>query len=112
VPAVETGTIEGAKVTIHTWAFLTEEELAALRLVLVNKDALALFVPADGKGGYAALAVSPDDGFIRDGALAPSASAIAGLATVEEAATAALEACDAARKGKEKCAVVLEVAPQ
>jgi hypothetical protein len=112
VPPVETGTLEGAKVSIHTWDFLTPDELAALRLVLVNKDALALFVPADGTGGFAALAVSPDDGFIRDGALAKSASAIAGLETAEAAATAALEACDAARKGKENCAVVLEVAPE
>lgn len=112
LPPVETGTLEGAKVTIYTWDFLTKDELAALRLVLDNKDALALFVPADGKGGFAALAVSPDDGFIRDGALSPSATAIAGFETQEAASQAAVDACNKARKGEKDCTIVLEVAPE
>ena len=112
VPPTETGTLGKAQVTIYTWDFLSPEELATLRLVMTNKDALALFVPEGGTGGYAALAVSPDDGFIRDGALVPSATAIAGLETQEAASMAAYDACNKARKGKTDCTIVLEVAPK
>jgi hypothetical protein len=111
VPPVESAVIGEARVSVHGFAFLTEEEAAALKLVLVNEAALALFVP-EGQGGHAAMAVSPDDGFIRDGGLVPSAVAIAGMASAEEAAAAALAGCEAARKGAAACVVVLEVAPQ
>jgi hypothetical protein len=109
---VETAKLGKSGVTLHVHPFLTDEELATLRLVMTNKDALAVFVP--GKpGSYAALAMSPDEGFIRDGQ--PVASAMA-LADFPDAATAAAEAaaaCDAARKAKSKapCVVVLEVGP-
>ena len=111
LPPAETAVIGGAKVAIYTMNFLTPEEVAALKLVLVNEAALQLFVP-EGSAGFAAMAVSPEDGFIRDGALVPSATAIAGLASAEEAATAALEGCNAAKAGKADCVVVLEVQPE
>lgn len=110
-PPAETAEIGAARVTVHGWEFLSAEEMAALKLVLVNEEALKLFVP-EGQGGHAAMAMSPDDGFIREGALVPSAVAIAGVASAEEAATAAVAACEAARKGTAACVVVLEVAPK
>ena len=75
-----------------------EDELMALRLVMTNEDALALFVPKSG--GFAALAMSPDDGFIRDGAPAKSAVALADLPDAGTAAAEAAKACDGLRKGK------------
>ena len=111
LPPAETAVIGGAKVTVYTMNFLTPEEVAALKLVLVNEAALQLFVP-EGSAGFAAMAVSPDEGFIRDGGLVPSAVAIAGMASAEEAAEAALAGCDAARKAAATCVVVLEVAPE
>lgn len=106
----ETAELAGSQVTLHLHPFLTEEELATLRLVQSNKDALAVFVP--GKAGFAALAVSPDDGFLREGALVPSAVALAELPDAETAAAEAVKACDAAKKGKAPCVVVLDVAPK
>lgn len=105
----ETATLGKSEVTLHLHGFLTEEELAMLRLVMTNEQALAIFVP--GKAGFAALAVSPDDGFVRNGQ--PVASAVA-LADLPDAATAeaeALKACGAAKKGKADCVVVLTVTP-
>ncbi len=110
VPPAETAEIGGAKVTVYAMSFLNDQEVAALRLVLTSKEALALFVP-DG-GGHAAMAVSPEDGFIRDGGLVASATAMAGMETAEAAAEAALKGCDGARKGTQPCVVVLEVAPK
>jgi hypothetical protein len=110
VPPAETAEIGEARVTVYAMSFLSEEEVATLRLVLTSPEALALFVPAGG--GHAALAVSPADGFIREGGLVKSASAIAGMETADKAAEAALTACDGARQGKEPCVVVLEVAPK
>jgi hypothetical protein len=111
LPPAETAVIGGAKVTVYTMNFLTAEEVAALKLVLVNEAALQLFVPK-GSAGFAAMAVSPEDGFIRDGGLVPSATAIAGVASAEEAAAAALAGCNGAKAGKAGCVVVLEVAPE
>lgn len=107
---VETATLGKANVTLHVHPFLTDEELVALRLVLTNEDALALFFP--GKGGHAALAVSPDDGFIRDGSLVKSAVALAEMADAIAAADGAMAACEAAKAGKAACVVVLNVAPK
>lgn len=109
---VETAKLGKSNVTLHVQPFLTEEELATLRLVMTNKDALAVFVP--GKpGSFAALAMSPDEGFIRDGQPVGSAMALADFKDAAAAATEAMAACDAARKPKSKasCVVVLEVGP-
>ena len=102
-----------ARVTLHVHPFLTPQELTALRLVMTNEEALAVFLPpAKGKAGrHAAMAVSPDEGFIRDGAPVGSAVALSGLDDAAAAAAAALAACEAARKAAAPCVLVLEVAP-
>lgn len=109
----EEAALGGSRVTAYLHAFLTEEETAALRLVMTNEQALAIFVPQDGagEGGHAALAVSPEDGFIREGKPVASAVALSGFADAPAAEAAALAACDAARKGAADCVVVLRVAP-
>ena len=107
--AVETGINGASTVTLYLHPFLTPEELATLRLVLTNSDALDLFVPQ--RTGFAALGVSPEDGFIRDAALVPSAQALGELPDADSARSAATTACDAARKGVLPCVVVLDIAP-
>ena len=106
---VESGVNGGSAVTLHVHPFLTPEELATLRLVATNDQALSLFVTS--RKGHAALAVSPDEGFVRDGKPVASAVALGDLPDVEAARTAALDACDKARKAKAGCVVVLEVGP-
>ena len=106
---VETATLGASAITLHLHPFLTEEETATLRLVAVNEQALSLFVP--GNAGFAALAVSPKDGFIRDGALVVSAVALAGLPDQATASLKAVEACNAAKTGAADCVTVLEIAP-
>jgi hypothetical protein len=105
----ERAKIGAVEVTLYPYEFLNDEELAALRLVLTNDQALALFIP--GKGGHAALAVSPDDGFIRDGALVKSAVALAELPDAAKAEAEVLKACNAVKSGNAACVVVLTVAP-
>ena len=104
---VETGKFGGTEVTLHLQPFLTEQELTTLRLVLTNEQALAVFVGA-GKG-FAAMAVNPDEGFIRDDQPVKSALALAGLESAEAAGAAAVAGCQAAAKAKAPCVVVLEV---
>ena len=106
---VETFQMDGVDVRVFAHAFLTEEEMMTLRLVGQNPDALSLFVT---DAGFAALAVAPDEGFVRDGMPVASASALSGLDTAEAASTAALEACNTARAGGAECVLVLEVAPR
>lgn len=105
----EVSTLGGSTVTFYPQPFLDETELSTLRLVASNKDALALFVPSSK--GYAALALSPDDGFLNEGAPAVSAVAIADLPDAASAAAAALKGCDEKRIGKSACVIVLEVGP-
>jgi hypothetical protein len=107
--ATEVAVLGDASVTVHLQPFLTEEELATLRLVQTNDQALALFVP--NRSGFAAIAASPEDGFIRDGAPVVSAKALAELPDAQTAADNAIAACNEARIGKSECVVVLEVAP-
>ncbi len=106
---METAINGAATVTLYLHPFLTGAELATLRLVATDAQALSLFVPSGT--GHAALAVSPREGFVRDGALVASAVAIGGLPDATSARTAALAACDTARRAKAACVVVLEVAP-
>lgn len=94
-------------VVLHVHPFLTEEELTTLRLVGTNKDALSLFVPKGG--GHAAIAMAPDEGFVRDGAPVASAVAVAKLPSAEEAREVALDGCNAAKTTRKACVVVLEV---
>ena len=107
----EVAELGGSSITLHLHPFLTETELATLRVVMTNPEALALFVP-DASKGYAALAVSPEDGFLPAGAPAASAQAIGGLPDQATAAKDALAACDKLRKGAAACVLVLEIAPK
>jgi hypothetical protein len=106
---VEVSTLGASVIALHLHPFLTEEELATLRVVATNEEALAIFVP--GKLGFAALAVSPEDGFIRLGAPMGSATAVGDLPDAETARAKALEGCDALRQGTLPCVPVLEIAP-
>ena len=107
----ETGELGDSSITLHLQPFLTETEVSTLRVVMTNPDALAIFVP-DSSKGFAALAVSPDDGFLPAGAPAASAQAIGGLPDQATAAKDALAACDKLRKGAAACVLVLEIAPK
>jgi hypothetical protein len=107
--SVESAVNSGSAVSLHLHPFLTTDELATLRLVATNEQALSLFVTS--RAGHAAMALSPDEGFVRDGKPVPSAVALGDLPSPEAARTAALAACDKARKALAACVVVLEVAP-
>lgn len=106
----ETARLGNAEITLKLYDFLTPEELTTLRLVMTNQQALEIFLPS-GQGGHAALAVSPDEGFIREGKPVASAVAMAGLPDAETARTEALKACEAARTGAAQCVVALTVTP-
>jgi hypothetical protein len=111
---IERATLGKSAITLHVQPFLTEEELTTLRLVLSNEQALQVFVTA-GEGaakGFAAMAVHPDEGFIREGKPVKSAVALAGLETAEAAAEAAVAACQDAATAKAPCVLVLEVAAE
>ncbi len=106
---VERAVLGTSAITLHQHPFLTEEEVMTLRFVLSNQQALELFVPR--KGGFAALAVSPDDGFIRTGTPVKSAVAVGDLPDAAAARAAASKACEAAKTGSQPCVIVLEIAP-
>jgi hypothetical protein len=108
---VETARLGKSQVTLTRHAFLTEQEVTTLHLVMSNRQALSVFVP--GKpDAYSALAVSPDEGFIREGKPVASAVAVADLPDADTARLNAVEACDKARNPKHApCVVVLEVGP-
>lgn len=108
--ATESSQIGDFSITLHLHDFLTADDLATLRIVATDKNALALFVPAGG--GFAALAASPEDGFTQDGMPATSASALSGLPDAATAATQAIAACQAASPAKTPCVILLEVAPK
>ncbi len=105
----EVSTLGASTITITPWAFLNDEELTLLRLVATNADALTLFVPEGS--GFAALAVSPDDGFVRGGVPVESAIALSGYGDADTARAETLAACAAKRAGAADCVVVLDVAP-
>lgn len=108
--AVEEAVLGGSSVRLHLHPFLMPEEVAMLRLVLTNEQALAIFVP-DAAGGHAALAAAPAQGVVREGKPVASAIALAGFADAAAADQAARAACDAARGEGAACVTVLEVAP-
>ena len=105
----ETAVLGKSQVTLYLHDFLTDEEKATLRLVLSNEQALAIFVPENK--GFAAMAASPDDGFIRGGHPVASAVALAGLPDAATAEAEALKACAAAKTGAAACVIVLKVTP-
>lgn len=106
---VETFLLDGIEVRVTVHPFLTEEELLTLRLVGQSREALGLFVTE--AAGYSALAIAPDEGFVRAGMPVDSAVALSGLPSMEAAQAAAMEGCDALRNGGLPCVIVLEVAP-
>lgn len=105
----ETSTLAGQRITLHLHPFLTPADLALLRLVATNEQALGVFVTRSGQ--HAALALAPAEGFVRGGQPVPSAAALSDLRTAEDARSAALEVCERARRQGPACVVVLEVAP-
>lgn len=106
---IEEAAIGAANVRLYLHPFLAPDEVATLRLVMTNEQALALFVP--NSSGFAALAAAPAEGVIRDGSPVASAIALAEMPDAAAAAKAATAACDAARKTDAACVVVLEVSP-
>lgn len=109
---VEKSTLGNSVVTFHVLPTLDETEVKTLRLVATNKQALAIFIPDGGKS-FSAMAISPSEGFMRDGAPVKSATAIAGFADAAAAAKGVIATCDKARKKtSEPCVVVLEIAPK
>jgi hypothetical protein len=109
---VEVSILDASQVTLHIYPFLKAEELATLRLVATNRDALSVFVPSKDASHFAALALAPADGFLQDGAPAATAVALSDFPDAQAANTAALAACDAQRDpSTEACVVVLEVGP-
>lgn len=105
----EVKVLRGQQVVLHVYPFLTDEDLQVLRLVQTNKQALQLFLTSSG--GYSAIAVAPNEGFVRSGSLAPSAIAIGDFPDAVAAAEATLAGCEAKRKGGEACVVVMEIGP-
>ena len=108
--ATETASLGEYNVTMHVQPFLTEDDLSILRLVLTSQDALALFVPEPN--GFAAMAASPDDGFVKDGVPAASVVALGGLPDAATAAANAVDGCQKAKQGAADCVVILEIAPK
>lgn len=111
---VEEAVLGASTIRLHLHPFLAPDEVALLRLVLTNEQALAIFVPqADGAtGGHAALAAAPAEGVVRAGQPVASAIALAGLPDAVAADEAARAACDAARDpAGAACVTVLSVAP-
>ena len=110
--AVEVSVLDASQVTLHLFPFLKDDDLRTLRLVATNRDALSVFVPSKDATHFAALALSPADGFLLDGAPAPTAVAQSDFPDAQAAATATLAACDAKRDpATAPCVVVLEVGP-
>ena len=106
---VESAILDGRKITVTLHEFMSSEESQTLRLAMSNKDVLAVFLA--GQEGHGALAISPDEGFIRNGQIVTSAVAMAGLPDIGAARAAALQGCEAKRKGPSDCVVVLEISP-
>lgn len=103
-------TLPQVEVVVHALPFLSDEELATLKLVGQNQEALALFLPEGVRFG--AMAVAPADGFIRNGIPVDSASAISDLPDLGAARSAALSQCNAARSGGPACQIALEIIPR
>lgn len=98
------------EIVVYELPFLSNEELETLKLVGQNEDALALFLPEGARFG--AMAVAPEDGFIRNGMPAESATAVSDLPDLGAARSAALAQCDAARSGGPACQIALEIIPR
>ena len=107
---VESYTLDGMEVTLRLHDFLTQEDIAMLRLVGQRRDALELFVPQ--QEGHAAMALAPQDGLLREGLMSESAVAIGDMPSLDAARTAAKERCNAARSAGPECVIALEIKPE
>jgi len=105
---VEQNTLAGQQITLHVYPFLQKDDLKTLRAVAKNEPLLQMFVTAPG---FAAIAVAPNEGFLKDGVPAPSAIAMSGLPDAAAAGEAALKGCEDKRKGGDACVVVFEAGP-
>lgn len=94
-------------VTLHLHSFLQRDELHILRQMGTSEEVMLTFIGPDDS--YGAIAVSPRQGFFRNGAPVPSALPVAQLPDAETARQAAIEACSNAAGSR--CVVVLEAAP-
>lgn len=108
--ARESRDLGASVVTLYLHPFLTPEELATLRLVATNPDALALFVTS--RRGHAAIAAAPAEGFLRAGQPVASAQALSDLPDAAAARGAAQARCDALRRSGPPCVTLLEVSPR
>lgn len=106
---VETETLRAGNiaVTLHLHAFLTDAERDALRQLGSSAEAMRTFL--GDTDGFAAIAVSPEEGFIRNGMPVESAVALSQLPDAEAARSNARAACEENAAGT--CVVVLEAAP-
>jgi hypothetical protein len=108
---VESAVLGNYTITLHLHPFLTADDLSILRYVLTSEDGLALFVP-QGAEGFAAMAASPEDGFMKGAEPATSVMALAGLPDAQTAAKDAIAGCQAATVAPSACVVVLDIAPK
>lgn len=108
-PEAEVFDLDRSRIIVYPHEFLDDSELAILRSVGQDRNVLAFFMGS--QAGHGAIAVAPDQGFIRDGMPAPGATALAQLPDPATARHAALDLCAAERDNDAPCVVVLEVIP-
>ena len=106
---VETTQLGGSKISLYAYNFLTPEDLSTLRFVASNEQGLGLFIQNGAR--FAAIAVAPQEGFLRGGQPVASATAISHSPDLAAARKTAIEHCDKQRKTSAGCLVVLEVSP-
>lgn len=106
---VETTVLGGSKIALHLHGFLTPEDLATLRFVASNPDGLGLFIQNGAR--FAAIALAPEEGFLRGGQPVASATAMSDLPDLATARQAAITRCNEMRQTKAACVIALEVSP-
>lgn len=111
LPPLETGEVGGSEVRLYTLNFLTAEEVTVLRRFLGGSAmTLSQLLPV---GGYGAVAVAPEEGYLSAGGLKErSVVGVGGMGSAEAADRAALAGCDALRRTVSRCIVILRVAPK
>ena len=106
----QTFTHPNAEVRLTLPPELSAEDRSMLEIIATTPEVLATML--DSAAGYAAIALAPAEGMIRDGVPPASATALGGLPDAATARSEALRMCDAARSGGPACVVVLELAPR
>lgn len=108
--AQEVTTLGTHIITITLHPFLSDEDLTVLRFIASAPEALALFITSND--GHAAIAVSPDEGFVKDGAPTAGVGALGGLPDAETAARDAVAACQKSATTPTPCQVILQISPK